>query len=90
MLATYPAREVEDFLRRQLGDQKTRDELALGEARIAAKPMAALWQSLEVPSQMRILAQVVERIEFGSKNTVLRITFNERLHKALYSLSTWT
>ncbi|NLF85469.1 MAG: recombinase family protein, partial [Lentisphaerae bacterium] len=84
---SYPAWEVEDFVRRQLEDQKTWDELALADARIAAKPMAALWQSLDLPSQMRILAQVVDRIEFGRKNRELRITFHDSIRRAINLLS---
>lgn len=84
---SYPVWEMEDFVRRQLEDQKTWDELALADARIAAKPMAALWQSLDLPSQMRILAQVVDRIEFGRKNTELRITFNDSIRRTIYLLS---
>jgi site-specific DNA recombinase len=84
---SFPAWEVEDFVRRQLGDHKTWEELAFADARITAKPMAALWQSLDLPSQMRILAQVVERIEFGRKNTELRITFTDCVCKALTFLS---
>ena len=85
--SSYPAWEVEDFVRRQLEDPKTWDELALADARIAAKPMATLWQSLDLPSQMRILPKVVERIEFGRKNTELRITFNHRIRNAITVLS---
>ena len=87
---SYPAWEVEDFVRRQLEDQKTWDELALADARIAAKPMAALWQSLDLPSQMRILAQMVDHIEFERKNTELRITFNDSIRRTINLLSTKT
>ena len=87
---SYPAWEVEDFVRRQLADQKTWDELALADARIAAKPMAALWQSLDLPSQMRILAQMVDHIEFERKNTELRITFNDSIRRTINLLSTKT
>ena len=77
---SFPAWEVENFVRQQLRDEKTWAELAASAPSTASfKPMATLWQSLDELSQMQILPQVVERIEFRRKNTVLQITFNDRI-----------
>ncbi len=87
---SFPAWEFESYVQRQLGDQRTWDELVSAYSAPTVKAMATLWQSLDVPSQMRILPQVVERIELLRKNTVLKITFNDRLHKTISDLSPMT
>lgn len=76
---SFPAQEIENFVRRQLGDQRMWAELALANASTIAKPMATLWQSLDELSQVQILSQVVEHIQLLRKNTELNITFNDRL-----------
>lgn len=82
---SFPAWEIENFVRQQLGEETTWAELAKTNPALQAKPMSALWQSLDELSQMKILPQVVERIEFRRKNTVLQITFGSRLRDTLMS-----
>jgi hypothetical protein len=83
---SFPAWEIENFVRQQLGDAKTWAELAASVPSTASfKSMATLWQSLDELSQMQILSQVVERIEFRRKNTVLQIRFGSRLRDTLMS-----
>jgi len=81
---SFPAWEIENFVHQQLGDEKTWTELtASAPSPASLKPMAALWQSLDEISQMKILPQVVERIEFRRKNTVIRIAFSDRLREII-------
>ena len=78
---SFPAWEIENFVRQQLSDEKTWTELITSSLAAQAKPMATLWQSLDELSQMQIVPQLVERVEFRRKNTVLQVTFNDRLHE---------
>lgn len=80
---SFPAWEIENFVRQQLSEETTWAELATTNRSLQAEPMATLWQSLDELSQMQILPQVVERIDFRRKNTVLQITFDGRLRDIL-------
>ena len=84
---SFPAWEIENFVCQQMGDEKTWAKLvASGPSVASSKSLATLWQSLDVLSQMQIMAQVVERVEFRRKNTELQITFNARLLETLIAL----
>jgi hypothetical protein len=77
---SYPAEEIENFLRQQLADEATWLELPrVAESTPAAKSMAAIWQSLEERTQTALLPRIVKQVDFARKNTVMRIIFANRL-----------
>jgi len=77
---SYPAWEIENFVRQQLADEATWLELPSIAASIpTTKSMATIWQSLDEQAQAAVLPQVVEQVDFGRKNSVMRIIFTNRL-----------
>ena len=75
----YPAHEVEQFVHNLLGDVVTwrRDLLPGGDG--DAEGLASTWTALGRRLQNDLMPQLVEAIQFGRRNTELRITFNGRL-----------
>lgn len=84
---SYPAWEVEQFVRGQLGDEATwaRLQRASGQCRADVGACAAIWRSLSSLEQDRLLPDLVESVEFRRKNTEMRITFTRRFLEALSS-----
>jgi len=84
---SYPAWEVEQFVRGQLGDEATWARLlrAGGQRRADAGACATVWRSLGPAEQDRLLPDLVESVEFRRKNTEMRITFTERFLESLSS-----
>jgi DNA invertase Pin-like site-specific DNA recombinase len=87
---SYPAWEVEQFVRGQLGDEATWARLlrSSGQRRADAGACSTIWQSLDSVEQDRLLPDLVESVEFRRKNTEMRITFTDRFLEGLSSCRT--
>jgi site-specific DNA recombinase len=78
---SYPAWEVEQFVRDQLARDSTWADLlqrAAGDS-TQADIFAATWRSFRYPVQSRLLTKLVETVRFRRKNTELRITYSPRI-----------
>jgi len=84
---SYPARELERFVRGQLEEKAMWARLlrASGQSQADAGVCATVWRSLGSVEQDRLLSDLVESVEFRRKNTEVRITFADRFPKALSS-----
>jgi site-specific DNA recombinase len=84
---SYPAGEVERFVRRQLEDEAMWATIlhASGKGRLDAAGCATIWRSLDSLEQDGLLPHVIERVEFRRRNTEVRITVAERFLKTLSS-----
>lgn len=82
---SYPAWEVEEFVRGQLAAVSTWTQLltAAGQPAEGAAIFKTLWQSLDVPLQRRLLPMVVKSVQFNRKNAEIRITYNHWLTKII-------
>jgi site-specific DNA recombinase len=82
---SYPAGELERFVRQQLEEKATWANLLRtpGQQRADAGACATVWRSLNSIEQDRLLPDLVESVEFRRKNTEMRITFTARFLEAL-------
>lgn len=82
----YPAFEVEQAARDALCDKGTWQAMIDAGAHLAtdrADLLSIAWASLDILTQERLLAQIVESIEIRHRNSELRITFSAGLTQAL-------
>lgn len=82
----YPAGEVEGAVRDALADTRTWQTLIDAETALTparADVLTAVWTGLDIPTQERLLAQIVESIAFRRRNSEIRITFKDDFTEAL-------
>jgi len=84
---SYPAWEVEQFVRRQLEKDAIWARLlrASSQRRADAGACATVWRSLNSIEQDRLLHDLVESVEFRRKNTEMRVAFTDQFMEALSS-----
>ena len=84
----YPACELERFVCDVLAESSTWCTMQRGDSSLAAEQREALcsvWCVLDILSQDRMLPELVDRVEFGRRNSLLRITFNPHFVKIVSS-----
>jgi len=82
----YPAGGVEQAARAALSDPQTWRSMIDAGAELTtdrADLLAAVWNSLDIPTQDRLLVQIIESIAVSRQNSELRITFEDGLVDAL-------
>jgi len=87
----YPAGEVEEAVRDALADTRTWQTLIDAETALTparADVLTAVWTGLDIPTQERLLAQIVESIAFSRRNSEMRITFKGDFTEALIPVIT--
>lgn len=82
----YPAYEIEEAVRQALADRRTWQAMidtGAGLMTDRADLLTAVWTGLDIPTQDRLLAQIVESIALSRRKTEMQITFAEDFEDTL-------